>query len=103
MQDRLPQQERKIMAKDTKLMAKDTKTIEMPRVTEEEVVPSGQRPKAETGNFRLQVDRQTKAYFPSFEAAQLAGLKIKKQFPVVQITVYDKDKSTSSVLELPQK
>jgi hypothetical protein len=85
-------------------MAKDTRTIEMPRVPDEEPsAPLGQRRKVESGNFRLQVDRQTKAYFPDFEAAQRAGLAIKKKFPIVQITVYDKEKSVSSVLELPQE
>lgn len=85
-------------------MAKDTKTIEMPRAVEEETsVSPSQRRKAETGNFRLQVDRQTKAYFPSFEAAARAGLAIKERFPVVQITVYDTEKSASTVLALPQK
>jgi hypothetical protein len=37
-----------------------------------------QRRKPEVGQFRLQVDRQTKASFTTFEAAEEAGLEIKK-------------------------
>ena len=43
-----------------------------------------QRRKPDVGQFRLQVDRQTKASFPTFEAAEQAGLVIKKAHPVVR-------------------
>jgi hypothetical protein len=39
-----------------------------------------QRQKPEVGQFRLQVDRQTKASFTTFEAAEEAGLEIKKGY-----------------------
>ena len=47
-----------------------------------------QRKQAE-GRYRLQVDRQTKATYPTWEAAEKAGLAIKKSYPVVQVGVYD--------------
>lgn len=39
--------------------------------------------------FRLQVDRQTKSSFSSFEEAETAGKAIKKAHPIVQVSVYD--------------
>jgi hypothetical protein len=53
----------------------------------EEHIEQPKRP--ETGRFRLQVDRQTKAFFATSDDAEKAGLTIKKQFPIVQVTVYD--------------
>jgi hypothetical protein len=38
----------------------------------------------------LQVDRQTKGSHPTAEAAQTAALVIKKGYPVVQMSVYDR-------------
>jgi hypothetical protein len=48
-----------------------------------------QRRKPEIGQFRLQVDRQTKATFSTYEAAEEAGKEIKKGHPVVRVAVYD--------------
>jgi hypothetical protein len=39
--------------------------------------------------FLLKVDGQTKDSFTTFEAAEKIGLKIKKAYPVVQVSVYD--------------
>ena len=79
-----------------------TKAITMPSAPEETVPePVTQRKKAEGGRFRLQVDRQTKASYPTYEAAEEAGLGIKKEHPVVQVTVYDGVASVNKIIELP--
>ena len=84
-----------------------TKTITMPSATmasaTEESVPERvtQRKRAEGGRFRLQVDRQTKGSYPTAEAAQSAALLIKKGYPVVQVSVYDRVANTNVLVELP--
>ena len=56
--------------------------------------------RSETGRFRLQVDRQTKASFATSDDAEKAGLAIKKQFPVVQVAVYDSEEAVRKLIEL---
>ena len=58
-----------------------------------------QRRKPEIGQFRLQVDRQTKATFPTYEAA---GKQIKKRHPVVRVAVCDAVECSSRIIELPK-
>jgi hypothetical protein len=65
--------------------------------------PIGQRKRPESGRFRLQVDRQTKAYFATSEDAEKAGLAIKKQFPIVQVSVYDCEEAVSRLIELSKE
>jgi hypothetical protein len=60
-----------------------------------------QRRKPDIGQFRLQVDRQTKASFTTLEAAEAAGLVIKKRHPVVRVTAYDAVECTSRTIEVP--
>ncbi len=60
-----------------------------------------QRRKPEAGQFLLQVDRQTKASFHTSEAAEEAGLVIKKGHPVVRVAVYDAIACTNRIIELP--
>jgi hypothetical protein len=69
----------------------------------EETVPEqfGQKKRPEKGPFRLQVDRQTKDSFATFEEAEKVGLAIKKRHPVVQVAVYDTVKSENKIIELP--
>ena len=61
------------------------KTITMPSATmasaTDESVPERvtQRKRAEGGRFRLQVDRQTKGSYATYEAAEKAGKAIKKR------------------------
>ena len=51
-----------------------TKTITMPSASEEPIPePVTQRKRADGGRFRLQVDRQTKASYATYEAAEKAG------------------------------
>jgi hypothetical protein len=60
-----------------------------------------QRKRPEVGRFLLQVDRQTKGSYLTAEAAQTAGLVIKKGHPNVQVAVYDRVESQNTILELP--
>jgi hypothetical protein len=81
-----------------------TRQIKMPRKdgSENEIdeAPS-QRKRPESGRYLLQVDRQTKGSYLTAEAAQSAALVIKKGYPVVQVSVYDRVGSTNTLVELP--
>ena len=81
-----------------------TRQIKMPRKdgSENEIdeAPS-QRKRPESGRYLLQVDRQTKGSYLTAEAAQSAALVIKKGYPVVQVSVYDRVSSTNTLVELP--
>jgi hypothetical protein len=79
-----------------------TKTITMPSAPEEAVPePVAQRQQPDAGRFRLQVDRQTKASYATYEAAETAGKGIKKSYPILQVAVYDGIKSVNKIIELP--
>jgi len=60
----------------------------------------GQRKRPELGQFRLQVDRQTKASYETNEAAEEAGLAIKKSHPILHVEVFDAAAGVSKVIEL---
>ena len=60
-----------------------------------------QRAPREIGQYRLQVDRQTKATYPTREAAEAAGLLIKKGHPIVQVSIYDTVAGVNKIIELP--
>ena len=85
-------------------MALRGKTLTKEPEQQEEVAEElfSQRRKPEPGQFRLQVDRQTKSSFPTFEAAEQAGLVIKKGHPVVRVSVYDAVECVNRVIELPK-
>jgi hypothetical protein len=57
------------------------------------------RRRPENGQFLLQVDRQTKASFSTYEAVEKAGLVIKKNFPVVRVAIYDSVTSVNKIIE----
>jgi len=79
-----------------------SKTITMPSAPEESVPdPVTQRKQADGGRFRLQVDRQTKALYATYEAAEKAGLAIKKEHPILQVAVYDGVEGVNKIIELP--
>ena len=65
-----------------------------------EVLPS-QHKEAE-GRFRLQVDRQTKASYATLEAAEAAGLAIKKGYPIVHVGVYDHLEGIDKIIQIPE-
>src|SRR5262245_32713255 len=84
-----------------------TKTITMPSATmasatEESVPERVTQRKPEGGRFRLQVDRQTKGSYATYEAAEKAGLVIKKEHPILQVAVYDGVESVNKIIELPE-
>ena len=61
----------------------------------------GQRKRPESGQFRLQVDRQAKASYTTREAAEAAGLAIKKSYPILQVVVHDAAEGVHTTIELP--
>ena len=81
-----------------------TRQIKMPRRDGSEngidEAPS-QRQRPESGRYLLQVDRQTKRSYPTAETAQSAALVIKKGYPVVEVSVYDRVGNTNTLVELP--
>ena len=78
-----------------------TKTITMASAPDESVPePVTQRKQADSGRFRLQVDRQTKGWYATYEAAEAAGREIKKHYPIVQVAVYDGVESVNKIIEL---
>ena len=81
-----------------------TRQFKMPRKygseNENDDAPS-QRQRPESGRYLLQVDRQTKGSYPTVEAVQSAALVIKKGYPAVQVSVYDRVGNTNTLVELP--
>ena len=81
-------------------MAPRQKTITMvPDASEpaQEVLGQGKRP--DKGQFRLEVDRQTKATYGTYEKA---GLAIKQGRPILQVAVYDTIGGVNKIIELPK-
>ncbi len=78
-----------------------TKTLTAPKGADALPDLPTQRVVADTGTFRLQVDRQTKASYATFEAARAAGLLIKQAHPIVQVAVYDATEGSNKIIELP--
>jgi len=60
----------------------------------------GRRKRPEQGRFHLQVDRQTKASYEAKEAAEEAGLAIKKGHPILHVEVFDAVAGVSNIIEL---
>jgi hypothetical protein len=96
----------KITLKKTEKAASDDRVV-----PDAEVAVAAQKPEpepvrsqkraVEAGRFLLQVDRQTKGYFQSAAEAEAAGMKIKKGFANVHVSIYDREQSSNTVLELP--
>ena len=77
-----------------------TKTITMssePDDTIQELVT--QRKPPDSGRFRLQVDRQTKGSYATYETAEAAGMAIKKDYPMLEVAVYDSVESVNKIIE----
>jgi hypothetical protein len=60
----------------------------------------GQRKRPEKGQFLLQVDRQIKTSYATYEAAEEAGLVIKRGHPIVQVAVHDTVAGVNKIIEL---
>jgi len=80
------------------MAARFTKKSE-PEDTAPQSPSQGKQPE---GRFRLQVDRQTKATYATLEAAEAAGLAIKKSHPIVYVGVYDHLEGINKVIQMPE-
>ncbi len=79
-----------------------SRQMKMPEKTETEPEePSSQRKRPEVGRYILQVDRQTKGSYQTVETAQSAGLAIKKNHPILHVTIYDSVECISTVVVHP--
>ena len=78
--------------------------IKMPKSSEPDEAPQAapsQHAKRDAGPFRLQVDRQTKGSYMTQEAAEAAGMLIKKSHPIVQVSIYNSAEGVNTIIELP--
>ena len=81
-----------------------TRQIKMPvkESSEPEVEEAfSQRKRPERGRFLLQVDKQTKGSYTTLEAAEAAAVVIKKNHPIVHVSVYDSVDNSSTLVEAP--
>jgi hypothetical protein len=76
--------------------------VTTPDADEPAPAPIGQAKRPEIGQFRLQVDRQTKSTYSTYEAAEQAGLVIKQAHPILQVAVYDTIGGINKILEAPK-
>ena len=76
--------------------------MKMPEKTDAEAEEHfSQQKRPDTGRYLLQVDRQAKGSYQTAESAESAGLAIKREFPILHVTVYDSVNSASTVLASP--
>jgi hypothetical protein len=80
---------------------RQTSKSKAPSVDEAAANPIGQGKRPETGQFQLQVDRQTKLFCGTYEAAERAGVAIKQSHPNVQVSVYNAGEGSVKIIELP--
>jgi CRISPR/Cas system-associated protein endoribonuclease Cas2 len=73
-----------------------------PEKESSEEAPS-QRKQTEAGRYLLQVDRQTKSSFNTFEAARSAAMQIKTGFPMLQVSIYDSVSKSYTLVDLPAR
>jgi hypothetical protein len=62
----------------------------------------GQSKPSQVGHFQLQVDRQTKLFYGTYEAAEQAGVAIKQSHPIVQVSIYNAAEGSTKIIELPR-
>ena len=74
----------------------------VPRKESSEEVPS-QRNQTEPRRYLLQVDRQTKSSFNTFEAARSAAVQIKSGFPILQVSIYDGVSKSYTLVDSPAR
>lgn len=76
--------------------------MKMPEKTEADPEEQfSQRKRPEIGRYILQVDRQAKGSYQTAETAKSAGLAIKKDYPILHVTIYDSVECTSTTLAPP--
>ena len=78
------------------------KAKRVPEKESSEEEPS-QRKQTEAGPYLLQVDRQTKSSFNTFEAARSAAMQIKTGFPMLQVSIYDSVSTSYTLVDLPAR
>jgi hypothetical protein len=79
-----------------------SRQMKMPEKSESESEDNfSQRKRPELGRYLLQVDRQTKGSYQTVETAESAGLAIKKEYPILHVTIYDSVECTSTALASP--
>ena len=76
-----------------------TMSIKRPEKPEADDVLQVDQRRPALKRFRLEIDRQMKVSFASFEEAEKAGKAIKKAYPIVQVSVYDADEHRQQILE----
>jgi hypothetical protein len=87
------------MATTTRRGSKTITLTPSPEEPVQDLVTQCKRPDGR--RFRLQVDRQTKESYATYEAAEAAGLAIKKDYPILQVAVYDAVDGVNKIIELP--
>ncbi len=87
-----------IRPKTTKIIGKVTEPEEQMPAPEQ----FGQRKRPDVGQYRLQVDRQTKSTYTTLEEAEQAGTAIKQAHPIVQVAVYDSKEGINTIIELKE-
>jgi hypothetical protein len=86
----------------TKEFQMASRQMKMPEKSESEPEDNfSQRKRPELGRYLLQVDRQTKGSYQTVETAESAGLAIKKEYPILHVTIYDSVECTSNALATP--
>ena len=81
---------------------RESKTMTLTPDPEEPVQdPITPHKRLESGRFRLQVDRQMKESYATSEAAEAAGLAIKKAYPLLHVAVYDGVDGVTKTIEIP--
>ena len=75
----------------------DGETMSIPHPTQDQALTITRK----TLDFLLQVDRQTKQSYATAEAAEKAGMVIKKGHPIVRVSVYDSVETANKIIELP--
>ena len=83
------------------LQQTNNSSTKAPSVDKAAANPSGQGKRPEMGQFQLQVDRQTKVSYATYEAAERAGMAIKQSHPIVQVAVYNAGEGSRKIIELP--
>jgi hypothetical protein len=85
-----------VAQRQIKMPVKDKRVL---RKESSEEAPS-QRKQPEAGRCLLQVDRQTKSSFNTFDAARSAAVQVKTGFPILQVAIYDSVSKSRTLVDL---
>src|SRR5258708_13853684 len=77
--------------------------MKKPKIENEEPQPRKiiRADKAPTEGYSLVVDGHFKSHHDTVEAAEEAGRRFKKQYPILQVQVYDPPPKTRSIIQWP--